>query len=134
MLDVFSKGTVIGARETAEYYNKLAEKRIFKAMRKSFVPTSVTYYFQKHSFLVPIFDEKIRYFIAAGLLEFWAKPLQSFYTLDDEIANGVQPKVLSFAHIEGIFTVVITLYLVSVTIFILELLSQRCRILRKLFQ
>lgn len=132
-LNAVKKGAIIGPSESAEYYNKLADKRIFKPSRKLFAPIYVTYYFRKYSNLVGIFDKAMQSLVEAGLIDFWQKPIRSIH-LEDEFDEGSRLKALAFAHVEGIFIVATVLYFIAILMFLLEMLSMRVRFLRLIFK
>lgn len=79
-------------------------------------------FFRNKSMLKGLFNEKFRQFFDSGLTQFWCKAY-----LDDRHIKSFQnpPPILHIENIIGILQICALIYLVSLIVFVLEMISVR---------
>ncbi|XP_055842730.1 uncharacterized protein LOC129909681 [Episyrphus balteatus] len=107
---------------------------VFHILKESVFTHQIVVYFTKHSFLTARFDEVLKSFRSFGLIEYWA----SKNLADDMIEkNPFEPKgevSLKMDQFDGVFWLLSSCLIVSVLIFVVELISVKFAYIRKLFE
>jgi hypothetical protein len=82
--------------------------------------TPVVIYFQRHSYLRSVFDEKLQHLLEAGLVEYWIHQRWKAKAMRTADAND-EPKVLSLTHLSAAFTIAIGGVCLSLVAFVAEI-------------
>lgn len=90
-------------------------------------PISLTFFFQKHSLLTAMFNQKIGIFRQAGLIVHWAGK----YTCTKLEKKRRKSKSLDLPCILTILKISSALHLIASIVFVLEVLSDRFQCIRK---
>lgn len=78
-------------------------------------------YYRKHSCLLKPFNEQINSYQSSGLIVSWASAFRKPLYLKDK--GHIEPTPLSMSQISGLVTVCIICFVISIIVFILELMS-----------
>ncbi|KAM7347261.1 uncharacterized protein ACRADG_006883 [Cochliomyia hominivorax] len=104
------------------------------------LPINVNYqqiciYFVKHSYLVERFNNYILHFQQAGLLEKWKEWTLLGQQVDNKKSSTTYENALmvNLKQLTGIFIVMALLHIISLVCFVLEMLSKKCKYLKRLF-
>lgn len=113
------------------YVNTYGKQNVFYLIPEPLLQQQLCLYLRKHSFLIQKFDRTILNLKAFGLLEHW----KNYYFADNSKSRRVihEQNMIDQTDLWGIFSISAILYLVSVFIFLLEVLSVKIRMFKKLF-
>lgn len=114
-------GVFMSFTQTIDYFNRLhfPEMHILKTKQDiQMMPFAV--YFRKHSCLKITFNSQIEAYVSGGLINFWASKFQTKF---HSKTNGIEPSPLSLYQVKGVVKVCIGLFVISILVFILELMS-----------
>lgn len=94
--------------------------RIFthKTASEHFKIENLVFYYPKNFFLIEVIDEKLGVIIASGLVEHWINSIETHPWADDKPKR--ERKKLSLTHLCGAFYVLVTGYVISFVVFVLE--------------
>jgi hypothetical protein len=124
-LDPSFRGGVCSSLGEVLLLNKLHHKNFTLRVLPEFLYTpNCGILFQKNSPYVESFNELIRLFKSAGLIDFWvSKYLDNSYL---KVKNSnKEPKVMNFEQLEGIFGLLMFGCLISIVCFVLELIYHK---------
>lgn len=115
-------GVIVTARSFVPKNIHIAKEKVFA--------TNIVMLFPKYSYLTQVFDTIILKCLNNGLIEYWSRGLERYHhdTMDEYHVAAMKPFQLKGLIFVGAFG-----YLCALTIFFLELSSQRILWLRKLF-
>lgn len=96
----------------------------------------VSIFFPKGSCLEPSFNEQLNKYISSGLLHNWLKIFidMKYAREKKRESQESQPEPMSMHQITGILIIMLVINGISVLVFILELLSNKFRMLQKIFE
>jgi len=95
--------------------------------RENFMAIPIVIYTRNNFYLLKAMNEKIEIFKAAGLIEYW---YSLSFTQDFSKRAANPPKILTLHHLSGSFHVWAGGCLVSLFVFICELLTNKYKICR----
>lgn len=120
-------------------FNRLSAERVHRrggadAARFEIVPEDIinmqlTMYLAKHSFLIDQLNEEIMWMRSVGLLAVWSR----WELVESYLRSEQSYQILGLAELYAIFLMVLIGLLLSLGVFLCELLSRRFRILRRFF-
>ncbi|KAM7348573.1 uncharacterized protein ACRADG_007847 [Cochliomyia hominivorax] len=95
----------------------------------------VCFYLPKHSYFIEIFDLYIIRFHQAGLLIKWREWNLMNYTVTHRISSSKYESnlIVNLNQLIGFMFLIMFLLFISIVVFVLELMSTKCKWLRKLF-
>lgn len=136
MIEKLGKGMIDGVilipLDQAAYHNMVSPKREFVYVAKQHVGVyPVGFYYPKKSRLTKVFDDQIRNIQSTGLIEFWLRRYGDYDFFKKQTASG-GPRKLSNQHLAGGYQVFVGWLVMSCAVFVIELLSLRCKWLRRL--
>lgn len=118
-------GAYMTVAQPFDYFNfiNFPNVNILKT-KKDILMTQMCMFHRKYSSLVKPFDEKIGWYKTNGLIEYWIRKykIPSFRQSD-----RTDRRKLSFSQISGVIIVCALLFVVSMILFILELMSAKCK-------
>lgn len=105
MLDPSFKGGVTGTLEEVLHLNKLNAKNFtYQVCEESILSIPIGMIFPKNSFLVRVFNEKLRLLKANGMIGYWlGKYIDMSYFNVKSSYDG--PKALTIEHFKGCFQI-----------------------------
>ncbi|KAM7347845.1 uncharacterized protein ACRADG_007331 [Cochliomyia hominivorax] len=123
----------IVSQEIVIYYIEIFHKPgLFYSIPQNLMQQQLCLYLAKHSYLSVKFNEEIMNVHAVGLVQFWAK---NYINNKCDISKHLIPDVkIEQDNLWGIYMICGLLYLVAFLIFLIEMLSLKLKILRKLFE
>ncbi|XP_041448688.1 uncharacterized protein LOC111080051 [Drosophila obscura] len=139
-----SRHVSASALEMYIHFNRLSEERArrlgqrtgqpvvadhFEIIAEDIVSMQMTMYLSKHSFLIDHLNDEIMWMRATGLVAVWAR----WELVDSYLRNEQGFKQLGLVELYAMFLLVVLGHLLSLLIFLLELLSQRLVRLQRLF-
>lgn len=105
---------------------------VFYRLPENLIQQQLCIYLDKHSYLVDKFDAEIMGIHAVGLMEFWGRNyVNNKYALSKHLLPD--PKIEQ-DDLWGIYIICGVLHMVAFLIFLIELLSLKVRLLKKLFE
>lgn len=108
------------------YYNKISHGELNKMVpvsNKKVLMVMATMYFRKHSCLVPTMNEHVGRFLAHGFVSKWLHD-NGFKLRKSK--NEREPQILTLDQVLGLFYICIGLYIISILLFIGELIAFKC--------
>ncbi|KAG5667104.1 hypothetical protein PVAND_015103 [Polypedilum vanderplanki] len=126
-LSPLSQHAVSSSLEQILYYNKLNYKNnTLTVCREHLFTFQYGIYFRKNSYLTRIFNKKISLFKSAGLIDFWSSDFISNKYLNMKIDDD-GPRKINMEHLLGSFELFVAGALISIIIFIFEVLAVKFR-------
>lgn len=124
------EGAYLANSLRVDYFNIVNDRKAVIRKSKEYI-RSLTFcmYFRKHSCLIEPFNQQIAAFTSSGLINFWAKKFKK--SLQNK-SGQTEPKPISVDQIVGIIIVCGGLLTVSIIVFILELLSTRIGVIKRI--
>ncbi|KAH8287002.1 hypothetical protein KR054_000539 [Drosophila jambulina] len=117
-------------RLSAERFHRKGVKVAhFEIVPEDIINMQLTMYLAKHSFLIDHLNEEIMWMRSVGLLAVWSK----WELVETYLRSEQSYQILGLDELYAIFLMVLGGLLLSLLVFLCELLSQRFRILRRLF-
>lgn len=111
--------------QAIDYFNLVNFPNVNILRSKQYIQmTPVCIHYQKHSCLSKPFDRQISLYKAYGFIEYWIRKYKHSAVRE---TVSTEPKTLSFDQISGVLIVCSFLLLVSMILFILELISVYCK-------
>ncbi|KAG5681337.1 hypothetical protein PVAND_010782 [Polypedilum vanderplanki] len=127
-LNPLSQHAVSSSLEQILYYNKLNYKNNTLTVCREYLFTfQYGIYFRKNSYLTKMFNKKISLFKTAGLIDYWSSDFISNKYLNMKIDSD-GPKKLNMEHLLGSFELLAAGALITIIIFIFEILAVKFRI------
>uniref|UniRef100_A0A182QJW6 Putative ionotropic receptor ligand binding domain-containing protein n=1 Tax=Anopheles farauti TaxID=69004 RepID=A0A182QJW6_9DIPT len=134
MADRYTDRVVVCPQDMVAYNNKLTKRtgRVIQVTRESITLFPVTIYYPKKSFLTQVFDREIRTIVQTGLFDFWVRNYgdYDFEANRREPGTAGEPRKLTVDHLVGAYELLFGGYLLTVSVFLLELVSVRVAYLR----
>lgn len=122
-------GVVLTSAAPVNYFNKISNSpQRIDYTRDRIMPTILIFPFKKHSLMTTMFDEKIKMFNEAGLINRWLN--ENSY--EKKCPKYKRAKSLTIINISAILKITTFMYLISGFVFVLEVLCKRCQWIRKL--
>lgn len=124
--DNFNGTSVVLMNEiTPKYFHKLQDPKRYLSYTKDrlFIQNTV-FYFNKRCTLRELFNQKLRIFQEAGLVDYWIENYTESMRMKP---TGKSPSKLKLANIFGAFQISIIMYIFCSIVFILEIVSVRIR-------
>lgn len=121
-------GVITTTTTAVSYFNRISNlPHRIDYTRDRIMPTIAVFYFKKHSPGVVMFDEKIDMLTEAGLINRWLIE----YNYEKKNHKNKRANRLTITNISAILKITIFMYLISACVFILELLSERRRLIKR---
>ena len=126
-LDFNFKGGVVTTHDNVYYFNKLYYKSYtYKTLDEPLSNKPIVIYFQKKSFLVESFNDKIHLYKSAGLTIHWIdKYLRPEFTKIKDAKPG--PKKMTVSTLMGPFQLVVLGWILSILVFMIEKIINKFR-------
>lgn len=116
------KGSFLRSKPKLMYLNHVNRYNYtYEFCQQRLINMPVVLYFQKSSFLVEVFNEKLYQIISAGLIEHWDKE----HSKKIVRGNKTEPKVLRMSHLKGIFQIWFAGCFLTFVLFIVEQIKFR---------
>ncbi|KAH8303151.1 hypothetical protein KR059_001654 [Drosophila kikkawai] len=129
-LDIFIQFNRLSAeRVHRQGGNVAATVAHFEIVPEDIINMQLTMYLAKHSFLIDHLNEEILWMRSVGLLAVWSR----WELVETYLGNEQSYQILGLVELYAIFLMVFVGLLLSLVVFLCELLSQRSRLLRRLF-
>jgi hypothetical protein len=132
--DPHFKGAVVSSVWHVAYRNKMHPKdEILNTAAEKLFTFQISIFYPHSSCLIGVVDIYIMHFVSNGLIKHWADSIvpdayhDSRYTVETK-----EPQKLTLFQLRGAYKVYGTALGVSFIVFLLELLSKRVRLIRKL--
>lgn len=128
--DNFNGTSVVLMNEiTPKYFHKLQDPKRFLSFTKDrlFIQNTV-FYFHKRCTLRELFNQKLRMFQEAGLVDYWIENYTESIRMKTIVKK--RPKKLKVENIFGALEIGIAMFMLCCIFFILEILSVRIRYIR----
>jgi hypothetical protein len=113
-----SKRASVLSRLHMNDYSTFSKSFPYTIIRENLVTVNVVQYFRKDFFLKDAIDEKLRMLITSGVIEKWISD-NDFTAYWKDVKRG--PRVLTLSHLCGVFYILLTAYVVSIFVFLIEL-------------
>jgi hypothetical protein len=115
-----------------EYQNQLVDENSRHTICKEPLLTiPVVIYTKKNFYLLSVFNEKLEMLISAGLIDFWSRQLNDKTLLSN--VSGNERKILTIKHLFGAFCILLVGFVISIVVFLFELLLHKLRRLSRNF-
>ncbi|KAH8235577.1 hypothetical protein KR032_003317 [Drosophila birchii] len=101
----------------------------FEIVPEDIISMQLTMYLAKHSFLIDQLNEEIMWMRSVGLLAVWSR----WELVESYLRSEQSYQILGLVELYAIFLMVLVGLLLSLVVFLCELLSQRSQLLRRLF-
>ncbi|XP_055910410.1 uncharacterized protein LOC129944771 [Eupeodes corollae] len=114
------------------YYAMIQSKRgVFHVLNEKIIAQHNTLYFSKHSYLIERFNGILMNLRSSGLINLWASQHMdsSFF-----VKGKNDKEALKFKQLRGTFDVYLMFLIVAFIIFLLELLSKRIKLIRRVLE
>ncbi|KAH8240537.1 hypothetical protein KR038_007769 [Drosophila bunnanda] len=129
-LDIFIQFNRLSAEEVHRQGGNSAETAAhFEIVPEDIINMQLTMYLAKHSFLIDQLNEEIMWMRSVGLLAVWSR----WELVESYLRSEQSYQILGLDELYAIFLVVLVGLLLSLVVFLCELLSQRFRLLRRFF-
>lgn len=127
--DNFNGTSVVLMNEiTPKYFHVLnVPNRFLKYIKDRLFSQNTVFYFRKRSVLRELFNQKLRRFQEAGLVEYWVEQYTESVRTKPNIRKAT---TLELKSIFGAFQICYVIYAFSCIVFLLELLSVRCHFVK----
>uniref|UniRef100_A0A3F2ZEN3 Uncharacterized protein n=1 Tax=Phlebotomus papatasi TaxID=29031 RepID=A0A3F2ZEN3_PHLPP len=134
ILDSNFKGAFAGTLTTVAHLNeKFSSQNIrFRTISENIVPYYISMAMRPYSYLKEPFEKELERYRESGLIKYWVSKFHNERYLKDD-SNQEIPRPLTFNQLNGIFLLYLILMTFSFFVFLLELLSKKSRLLRRLF-
>lgn len=125
-------GVVYIHAHSVEYFNLLNSPvhRLEYTESRAFINFPV-FYLTKHSKYRIVFNHQLSLFIESGLIEYWSA---KFLDRNRFEKHDKRPQKFGMGGITAILKICASLYLISIWIFIAEILSEKCIFLKKVIE
>lgn len=131
-LDSNFQGVVLSSVDHVAYRNKIVSPhQFYRYAKEIFATLNLCIYMNRKSCLANEINNHILQFKSNGLMQSWVNKFvdQSYLVYHP----STEPKVMGIMTILGSIQILIAGYLISLTIFIVEMLSQKFKTLRDIF-
>jgi hypothetical protein len=128
------KGALISSVLHVAYRNKmnLSNEKLHIAA-EMFLTQQIAMFFPKTSCLIQVFDTVIIDIVSSGLIDIWANNIvPPVYRRSHDVEGTKEPQKLTLYQLRGAYKLYGGAIGVSAIVFLLELLSKRVRLIRKL--
>ncbi|KAH8363740.1 hypothetical protein KR200_005684 [Drosophila serrata] len=129
-LDIFVQFNRLSAVQVHQEGGNSAETVAhFEIVPEDIINMQLTMYLTKHSFLVDHLNEEIMWMRSVGLLAVWSR----WELVETYLRSEQSYQILGLVELYAIFLIVLVGLLLSLVVFLCELLSLRCRLLKRFF-
>ncbi|SPP78324.1 uncharacterized protein LOC117581521 [Drosophila guanche] len=125
----FNRLSAERAQRLGQHTGQPVEADHFEIIAEDIVSMQMTMYLSKHSFLIDHLNDEIMWMRSVGLISIWAR----WELFESYLRNEQAFKQLGLVELYAMFLLVMLGHLLSLFIFLLELLSQRLVQLQRLF-
>lgn len=108
-----------------DYYNYLNSKKRILCTKEMIQMMSFSIFQRKHSCLTKPLNDQIAMLTSSGLISFWNSNFRKNDAHREEYENRDGPKRLNISQFNGLMIICVTLYIIGILIFVLELMSVR---------
>uniref|UniRef100_A0AAG5DNK1 Ionotropic glutamate receptor L-glutamate and glycine-binding domain-containing protein n=1 Tax=Anopheles atroparvus TaxID=41427 RepID=A0AAG5DNK1_ANOAO len=134
MSDRYDDRVVLCPLDIVAYHNRFRKRTLggkpIHVTRDSITRFPVTIYYQPKSLLTNVFDREVRKLDQSGLMHFWVRNYGDYDFQTRLEGGGGDPKKLTNSHLAGAYQIFVVALLLSVLVFVVELVSVRVRSLR----
>lgn len=118
------RGAFVGSEFHTAYYNSLfPEKEPLVLLKERFLSTPFIMFVRKDPGLVAQLNSHIHNLVSSGLLNHWKDTFLE--KTNRKIQQQKLPEILTMSQLEGIVYICIALYLISILIFVVEVICGR---------
>lgn len=115
---------------------ELAHRSVIRELPIDIKEQKIGFYLPKHSFLIDCFNDYVLRLHASGLLEMWKLWTNSEYKVSEKTvsASGYnEALMINLQQIGNFFIFILICHIISIVLFVLEMLSPKCKWLQKFF-
>lgn len=123
-------GVFVTSETMVGYFNMQNYQRgIVDSSKEKIFSLPFAMYLKKHSCLTSTIDGHVQRLASNGFLAHWWKKYQDTRFLKNRLTKT--PQILTMDQIQGIHYICFYLHIISIIIFLLELCSIKCKVLRR---